>query len=392
VSTARRPRVVLDVTAAVRQSAGIGRFVREQARALLARDRFDYRLLVAGRRGAEPALLAELLADVPRAPQIIALPFADPFWTRLWHRAGLPLPARALTGAADVFHATDFLAPPGTPGRLVVTVHDLSFLAHPELAHPALARFLAASVPRSVRRAAHVLADSAHARGEVVARLGVDGARVSVAYGGVDAGLAARAAAADRNAVRARLGLSQPYVLGVGTLEPRKDWPTLMEAFARAAQGPLAGHVLAIAGGRGWRDAPILAAAAGYGARVRLLGHVPDDALPGLYAAADAFALASRYEGFGLPPLEAMACGVPTAVARAASLPEVVGDAALTVPPGDVAAWADTLVRLVTDAPLRARLAAAGPARAAQFTWQRCAEATEAGYRAALGTGLLGRS
>lgn len=384
MSDRRRLSVVLDVTPAVRQSAGIGRFVREQARALLARDAFDYRLLVADRAGARSRALAELVAAAPRPPRVIVLPFSGPWWTRLWHRARLPLPARALTGPADVFHATDFLAPPGTPGRLVVTVHDLSFLAHPELAEPALARFLAANVPRSVGRAAHVLADSAHARGEVIARLAVPAARVSVAYGGVDAGLAARAATADRDAVRARFDLRRPYVLGVGTIEPRKDWPTLMAAFADAARGALAGHELVIAGGRGWRDAPILAAATAHGARVRLLGHVPDDALPGLYAAADAFASTSRYEGFGLPPLEAMACGIPTAVAHAASLPEVVGDAALTVPPGDIAAWSAALARLVTDGPLRARLATAGPVRAAGFTWDACAAATEDAYRAAL--------
>jgi len=386
MSPAGRPVVVLDVTPAVRQEAGIGRFVREQARALLERGTYDYRLFVADGAGARSAALAELVAGAARPPGVVALPLPAPWWTRLWHRARVPLPARALTGPADLFHATDYLAPPFTPGRLVVTVHDLSFLAHPELAEPSLARFLGARVPRAARRAARVLADSEHARGEIVARLGVPPERVAVAYGGVDPALAARAAAADHQAVRARFGLPGPYVLGVGTLEPRKDWPLLMAAFARAAEGPLAGHVLAIAGGRGWRDAPIREAAAAHGPRVRLLGRVPDEALPGLYAAADAFALASRYEGFGLPPLEAMACGVPTAVAGAASLPEVAGDAALVVPAGDVDAWTTALVRLVTDEPLRARLVAAGPARAARFTWDACAAATEAAYAAALRT------
>lgn len=386
---ARRLRVAIDATAALRQRAGIGRFAREMIRALLARDAHDYRLLVLDRRRGEEPALAELLVAAPagRRPPLRFLPLPERALTLAWHRLRLPLPLDPWLDDAEVAHFPDYLAPPARRPALVATVHDLSFLAHPERAEPALARFLARALPRSLRRCAVVLADSESTRRDLVARLGIEESRTARAYGGVDPGIGRVRDPAALAALRDRLGLDRPFVLGVGTLEPRKDWPTLIRAFERAAMGPLAGHALVIAGGRGWREGPILEAAAASGADVRLLGFVPDQDLPALYSLAAAFAFPSVYEGFGLPPLEALACGVPTAVSDVSSLPEVVGDAALRVPPGDEAAWAAALARLGTDAALRARLAAAGPARAARFTWARCAAEVEAAYEAAAAAG-----
>ncbi len=180
-------------------------------------------------------------------------------------------------------------------------------------------------MPAAVRRADHVLADSDNTRRDLVERLGVPAERVTVAYPGIGAAFRPVREPARLAAVRQRYGLHRPFVLGVGTLEPRKDWPLLVDAFERA--GPaLANHQLVIAGGAGWDLAPIAAAAEAAGERVRLLGFVPDDDLPALYSLADAFAYPSVYEGFGLPPLEAMACATPTVVSDASCLPEVVGD------------------------------------------------------------------
>ena len=203
--------------------------------------------------------------------------------------------------------------------------------------------------------------------------------RVSVAYPGIDAMFGPVREPAQLAAVRERYQLQRPFVLGVGTLEPRKDWPLLMDAFQRA--GPdLAGHQLVIAGGAGWGLAPIAAAARTAGEQVRLLGFVPDADLPALYSLADAFAYPSVYEGFGLPPLEAMACATPTVVSNSSCLPEVVGDGAEIVPVGDAEALAAALVRLVGDAARRRELAERGPARAAGFTWEACAVAAETVY------------
>ncbi|MBK6769710.1 MAG: glycosyltransferase family 4 protein [Ardenticatenales bacterium] len=388
-------RVAYDLTPAVRQRAGIGRYARELGRAIAVRGDVDVVWFVADRlddagRAAAAALVGAEARDV-RSMRIGAR------WvTLLWHRVGVPGGVGMGRwgdggggGGIDVFHATDYLAPPRPGAPTVVTIHDLSFLRHPDLAEPSLARFLRRTVPRAARRAAHVLADSAWTRDDVIDLLDVPPERVSVAYAGVDAAFRPRVDRADAG-IRARLGIDKPYVLGVGTIEPRKDWPTLIAAFGTAfagggATGDSGDRALVLAGGLGWRTEGTVAAASAAraaGVDVRLLGFVADDDLPALYRGADAFAFPSRYEGFGLPPLEAMACGVPTAVSDASCLPEVTGDAALHVPAGDVEGWAAALRALVGDAALRARLAAAGPVRAAGFTWAGGAEAAVGAYRA----------
>lgn len=408
MSAAPRPRalrIAFDLTPAVRQRAGIGRYTRELGRSLAARGDLDLVWFVADRLDAAGrAAAAALVGADERA--VRSMPLGARALTVLWHRLGLPLPARPWLRRGpdggrpiDVFHATDYLAPPRPGAPALVTIHDLSFLRHPELADPALARFLARAVPRAARRAARVVADSAWTRSDVIALLGVPPERVGVAYAGVDAAFRPAGpgidAAADE-AARRRLGLDAPYVLGVGTIEPRKDWPTLVTAFAAArapgegAASPLAGHALVLCGGLGWRTEATLAAvdaARAAGHDVRRLGFVGDADLPAVYRGATAFAFPSRYEGFGLPPLEALACGVPTVVSDASCLPEVVGDAALRAPCGDAAALAAALRALAGDGALRARLAAAGPARAARFRWAAAADAVVDAYRAVAGTG-----
>lgn len=263
------------------------------------------------------------------------------------------------------------------PPASVVTVHDLGYLHFPE-SHPLKQRlYLDLSTRFSARFARRLIADSIATRDDLVRCYGVDPARVDVVYLAADPALAPVRDPAALDAVRVRHGLPPRYVLFVGTLQPRKNVVRLVRAFrAVAASGDDA--VLALAGKRGWLDAAILGAAreAGIEDRVRFLGYVPDDDLPALLSGALAFALPSLYEGFGLPALEAMACGTPALVSNVSSLPEVVGDAGLQVDPHSEDAISAALLRLCGDSALRADLARRGLERAATFRWERTAQAT----------------
>jgi glycosyltransferase involved in cell wall biosynthesis len=185
--------------------------------------------------------------------------------------------------------------------------------------------------------------------------------------------------------VRARYGLGEgPFILSVGTVQPRKNYGRLVEAFHRLDESDL---TLAIAGGKGWLDDPLYRQieALGLGERVRLLGFVDDADLPALYSAARVFAFPSLYEGFGLPPLEAMACGVPVVASRASSLPEVIGEAGLLVDPLDVEALASALRRALEDEDLRHTLISRGLAQARRFSWAESAQQLRGHYTRLLG-------
>lgn len=370
-------RIGLDVTAAVSQGAGIGRYTRELVRALAAADPHTaYRLFFASRTRPHP------LPALPANFRVTALPFHDIWLARLWHRARLPLPVELLTGPLDLFHSPDFTLPPvrrGTPTLL--TVHDLSFVRDPESAAPGLRAYLNQVVPRSVGRATHLLADSQATQADLQELYGVPAERISVLYCGVDPAFQPVTAPAALAAVRARYGLgAAPFILGISTLQPRKNYVRLIQAFARLRDPDLQ---LVIAGGKGWLFDSIFAEVERLGLRerVRFPGFVADADLPALYSAARVLAYPSLYEGFGLPLLEAMACGTPAVTSTAACLPEVAGGAALLADPFDVEALAEALRQAVQDEGVRAGLIRRGYARAAQFTWPAAAQQLLALYR-----------
>jgi glycosyltransferase involved in cell wall biosynthesis len=285
-----------------------------------------------------------------------------------------------------LLHSTDHVAPAWGPWRSVVTLHDLAFLLYPET-HTAASRAYYAASGESVRHAQRVIAVSQRTASDAVRLLGVDPSRVRVIHEAASPAFYTRAHA-DLSPLAARLGFdpARPYVLFVGTLEPRKNIPLLFEALAILRR-----HVeaqLVIIGARGWLDAPILAAHArsGLGDAARFVGWVDEDSLAVLYSHAGAMVLPSLYEGFGLPVLEAMACGAPVICSNAGPLPEVAGDAALLLPPQDPRAWADAIERVLTDSALRDRLRARGfhRLRSQSFSWERAAVATREVYREAL--------
>ena len=365
-------RIGIDYTAAVNQRAGIGRFVRNLVASLVALDRDDQFVLL----HTTPNPGAEV--SVPAAPNVSTSEFRFPerWMTILWHRLRVPLPVEWATGPVDIFHAPDFVLPPVRRARRVLTVHDLAFLLYPECADARLREYLMSAVPRSVRAADFVVADSANTQNDVICLLGADPARTAVVPGGVEPRF--RPAAPEAVAsLRARLGLVEPFILSIGMIEPRKNWQGLIRAYNTVRARHRLPHRLVLAGPRGWLSDVIFEERdrSPFRNDVIFPGFIADDDLPTLYSATDLFAFPSYYEGFGLPPLEAMACGTPVVVSDAASLPEVVGDAGLTVPAEDTEALADALERGLLDEALRARLRADGLARAAKFTWGAAAAA-----------------
>ncbi len=386
-------RIGIDYTAAVQQSAGIGRYVRELIAALLKLDTVHQYRLFAATPAPIPASLLPAAGSArggPPAgrPRVTRLPFHDKWLMRIWHRARLPLPVELVTGRIDLFHSPDFTLPPTLPRtRTLLTVHDLSFVVDPDSADERLGAFLRRVVPRSVHRADHVLADSQAAKQDLVALWDTPPEKITVIYCGVDPRFRPVADADALRAVRCRYGLGgEPFILSLGTLQPRKNYRRLIQAFA-----PLASRFpdlsLVIGGGKGWDYDEILSEPArlGISERVRFPGFVADADLAALYSAASLFAYPSLYEGFGIPILEAMACGTPVIASNSSSLPEVTGDAGLQADPLEVGSWTAGMGRLLDDSALREDLIERGKAQTGRFSWEEAAGQLLSVYRHLLG-------
>lgn len=379
-------RIGIDYTAAVWQGAGIGRYTRELVRATVAQGGdFEYVLFYAARGLDEQRhFLTELRRLQAEHPNVRAapIPLSPRRLTQLWQRLRFPLPVEVFTGRLDLLHAPDFVVPP-TRAPALVTVHDLSFLVYPQFAARGMARYLSDAVPRSVRRSALVLADSEATRQDLGRLLHVPLERVTVVYPGVSD--AFRPLPPETStALRHKLGLPDAFLLFVSTLNPRKNVSRLVEAFAMLIENDQRpGLKLVLAGQRGWLYEEIFATIERLqlGEQVLLLDFVDDNDLPALYNAAVACVYPSLYEGFGLPVLEALACGTPVVTADNSSLPEVAADAAVLVDAGSTAAIAAGIARVLDDAALRERLRAAGLERATHFTWERAAEQVLACYQ-----------
>ena len=379
-------RIGIDFTAAAQQGGGIGRLTRNVIGALAQLDRHnEYRLFVAAGGRAEGEWQVGSLGQAFQTShhpnfRLRTVPLSDHALAVAWHRLRLPLFVELFTGRVDLFHSPDFTLPPVLRARTLVTVHDLSFLRVPDCFPDGLLRYLETAVPRAVRRADHVIADSHATCLDLIELLGAPQGKVSVIHSGVEPRfhhMSDTASGETMATVRCKYDLPQRFVLSVGTIQPRKNLARLVEAFGRLiAQRPTLDWDLVIAGGKGWLYEEVFeqARVPGLEGRVRFIGFVDDADLPALYNLAGLFVFPSLYEGFGLPPLEAMACGVPVVCSKVSSLPEVVGDAALTIDPLDVTGLAEAMRRAIEDASLRSSLVQQGRARAAQFTWSKAAQ------------------
>ena len=295
-----------------------------------------------------------------------------------WEMANLPVASRR--DRLDVFHGTVNTLPIGIRGAAAVTVHDLAFLRFPDQVTAKRYRYLSRMIRSSVRRADVVLVPSKATRADVIEAFNIDPDRVVVTPLGVDPRFRPASPAAI-SVARASYGLQNPYILTVGTLEPRKNLPALVRAFATLRDD--VPHDLVLAGPDGWLMDEIEATIreSGIQERVRRIGFADDAALVALYSGADAVAMPSLYEGFGLPVLEAMATGAPVLTSNLSSLPEVAGDAAQLVDPTRIDAIAGGLRHLLESDTLRNQLRAAGPRQAAKFTWEQTAKLTRGAYQ-----------
>ncbi len=313
------------------------------------------------------------------------LPTHNPWVRVFWEQCLLSPQLRAL--GIQLLHSPVNIQPLVLPCRGVVTMMDLSFMVFPESFQAFQRGYQRLFTRLSARKATHLIAISRSTARDLTRFFGVDPARVSVTLPGVDARYQPLEEASV-SAFRRRHSLPDRFLLYVGTLEPRKNLATLIRAFAAFRQGH-AGLKLVLAGGKGWLYQPTLALVEELGLQndVVFPGYIPENALPLWYNAAEVFVYPSLYEGFGLPPLEAMACGTAVIASNASSLPEVVGDAGLLVTPEDVDEWYAALCQLTRDSDLRALLAKKGLARSKEFTWTRMAQQTAQVYQNVLAGG-----
>ena len=337
-----------------------------------------------GRKDVEPSVYAvtwrgrgEVGQLAPKGVGLGRSPMAARPLRWAWKRWDVP-PIEWWTGEVDVVHGTNFVVPPARDAAEVVTVHDLTPMRFPELAHAATLDY-EPLIRRAIDRGALVHTPSAFVADEVIEHFGVSADRVHAVAEGIPE-------LADV-VPDEQLTNGAPYVLTIGTVEPRKDHPLLVRAFDAVAARD-AELRLVIAGPDGWGASALsdAIASARHKDRIVRLGYVDDEARAGLLRGAHVFAFPSVYEGFGLPPLEAMRAGVPVVATASGSLPEVLGDAALLVPAGDVDAFAEALGQAVVDPVVRARLVGAGHAQAGRYSWARCADGLVAVYGKAAGS------
>jgi glycosyltransferase involved in cell wall biosynthesis len=379
----RPVRFGIDATALPLQRTGVANYIFGLLGGLAATDRDNSYTVF-----AKPVHIPEFGIDQPNF-EVVPVDLRARGLRLAWEQTGLPRQARSR--GLDVLHSPHYTMPLRHATRSVVTFCDMTFLLHPELHQPVKRVFFPAMMRWSARHADRLITISESTRADLVRLWNVEPGRVTavpLAAGDEYRPVSGQqvAAACERHGLRAG-----HYILYVGVLEPRKNIDRLVAAFGRVADR-LGDLDLVIAGKQGWMYDRIFeqVTALGLAERVRFTGYVAQGDLPGLYGGARVFAYPSRYEGFGLPVLEAMRCGVPVVTTNVSSMPEVAGQGALLVDPDDVNGLAEALARLVEDTELAQTLACRGRQQAARFSWERCAVETRGVYEQAARNGRQG--
>ena len=353
---------------------GIGTYIRNLIASLGELDQENRYVLFVGQQGIQelPDLPENFRAVVERSPSYSVRELVALSW-------------RLFRLRLDLYHSTHYVLPAVVPCRAVVTIHDIIHLLYPEFLPSALAFFYAQRmIRRSLSRGDRIIAVSQNTKTDLMDYFKVDGRKIRVVYSGVTDRYRQRLAAAEIAARQEEFGINRPYLLFVGNPKPHKNLDNVVKAYARAREIYEFDADLVCVGDREGMEFKIRQRAEQMGLtdRIRLVGHVPEEALPALYQGATLFVFPTLYEGFGLPVGEAMACGVPVISTTGGALPEVVGDAGLLVPPAHPKALANAIRDLLNN-PTRAKeLGMAGYHRVQQhFTWEKAARKTVATYR-----------
>lgn len=350
---------------------GVGHYITRLT-SHLARIAPEYNYVLLTNRSLDASLVPPGFRSV-----VLGLGFADGSWP-----AKLYAPFwmnTQLTGAlrregVDLYHGTNFFMPMRKLCPTVVTVHDVAFVRVPETFDPVYRRYMRWQVGHSVRQADHLIAMTEHAKSDIASLYAIDPARISVTYVGIEERYTANPDVSYLADTRSALDLPDRYLLHVGVVEARKNIETLLRASVEPLRrGLLDGIVLAGRDGRGAGSVRTTAHDLGIGDRVRFLGYVDQHRMVGVYHLARLLVFPSWFEGFGVPVLEAMACGTPVVASNTSSLPEVAGDAAILFPPSDAGALEHALIDVLSRPELHADLSRRGLARAARFTWAAAA-------------------
>ncbi|MGD8624458.1 MAG: glycosyltransferase family 1 protein [Anaerolineae bacterium] len=370
--------IYIDVSSAVHAKAGIGRYAGSLARALVARESGRFALFYNRTRGVQ---LPEGLASLPARTVPAGY---KPWRMAVWLGQLASISFRRLVPGAELFHATEHLLPPLGDLPTVLTVHDMIFKLFPEHQKPLNYWYLNATMPLYCRRAGAIITVSEASKRDIVEQYGLPPDKVTVIYEA--AAPEFRPSPPDLlDEARRRYGLPAEYLIHVSTIEPRKNLTRLVEALQRLRDGGLA-VPLVVVGGKGWLYDDFFRRLEMLEIRDSVIfpGYVPGPDLPLLYGAARAAVMSSVYEGFGLPVLEAMACGTPVVSSETSALPELGGEAARYFDPHDVEAMAEAIRAIWIDDGLRAEMRRRGIKQAARFSWQRAASETMAVYRSLL--------
>ncbi|GAB1420971.1 glycosyltransferase family 1 protein [Anaerolineales bacterium] len=363
--------ITIDYTAAYEQGGGIGRYVRELVNALAKTPQYHYKLFVSGTNGRD-------LPDLSNSAFEWKSTLISSVWlARFWHRLHLPLPIEYFCGNTDLFHATDFVLPPTkSTTKTILTVHDLSFVRVPETASPALKSYLDYVVPRSIKAANHILADSQATKEDLMEIYKTPEEKISVLLSGIDESFEPITDIRTIQSIKEQYLIpNKPYLFTVGTVQPRKNYSRVIHALANLRKQ---GHdlILVIAGGKGWLEDEMhyTIHETHMDDYVFLIGYADDEDLSALYSGSECVVFPSLYEGFGFPVLEAMACGKPVITSNISSLPEVAGDAAIMIDPYDVNALTKAIIDIIENTSLREDMIQRGFQHLQNFSWSKSAD------------------